>query len=249
MSTRLGVFSFPIKTNPPQFSDPDASSLDQDAYGDLFYADFIDLLMAPSPTPSSPNQASSRERARNPRTERATSAGPDAFGTRTRQKASAKYGAYSDDENDTSYGISDDSMDGWRARTYPPAAASNSPNHRRIRRPLARRAQSVGRGTSFGRGRSPTSAGVYSDVDNGTDDGFTRRGYERRVSPNVDTRRRASVGGRSTGKHSQRQPGDWCSRPRSPGKLAGDKGVSMSRLGREGSRSVVRGATRQGKTG
>lgn len=211
--------------------------------------------MAPSPTPSSPRTPSSRGRVGVSQRERAASAGPEARGTRTRRKTGARYGgACSNDDNDANNEISDDSTDGWRARTYPTApAASSSPNRRRIRRPPARRAQSVGReATTLGRDRSPTPAAVYSDGDDDdAEDGFARRGRAKPTSPNVDTRRRAArdTAGRSTGDYSRRQSEDRWPRSRSPGRLAG----GAPRRGKAGERwsgqKVVGKRSRGGSVG
>eukprot|EP00752_Nemacystus_decipiens_P018631 g16705.t1 len=101
-------------------------SLDQDAYGDMFYADFVDLFMAPSPSSFSPKAPSNRKRVRRgSRAEVTTSAGSEARGGRTRQNAGAHYGAYSDDEDDAGNGVSDDSIDVWRGRTSPPVSSSS----------------------------------------------------------------------------------------------------------------------------
>lgn len=224
--------------------------------------------MAPSPPPSSsPKAASNRERSRGFRTERAlSSAEPGARGTRTtRRKSSALHGAYSSgDENDASGGgvsDDDDSIDGWRAKTYPAAAAAAVPSrksHRRIHRPLARRGQSVGRDTPpVGRDhRSRPPAAAYSEGGSDTnDDGLIGGGGRgRRTRPSSETRSRARAGGRPTGERQQRrEPGNWrpspSLSPRSPDRAAtGDAAIfSPARRWRERGRSVDRGATHQGK--
>eukprot|EP00903_Cladosiphon_okamuranus_P019202 g17658.t2 len=218
-------------------------SLDQDVYGDIFYSDFVDLLMAPSPTPSSPSVESNRERVRNALTSRATSAGPEAIGIRTRKKN----GAYSDDETGNNNGVSDESIDGWRARTYS-AAGSSSQNRHRTQGPLARRAQSIRGESPFGRGRSPPPVAGHANGYNESSHGFSRGGRAKRASPSVDTRRRAGGEGRSTGEQSRWQLGNRRPSWRSPDRVAGDSNVSATRRGRERGRSVDGGASRQGSS-
>ncbi|CBJ27722.1 hypothetical protein Esi_0083_0058 [Ectocarpus siliculosus] len=103
-------------------------SLDQDAYGHLFYSDFVDLLMPSEQSPylSSPDPPSDRRKS-NAHSRKQPMIPAEALaerGTRSGNLGRSVYGAFEGGESNdrpARKGVGDD----WRSRTYPPAAVSS----------------------------------------------------------------------------------------------------------------------------
>lgn len=165
--------------------DSAASSLDQDANGHIFYADFVNLLLsrppsrAPSAFPSGGKSCTGRQRA--------TSAEPHTNGTR---RNGTNYrsirGIYRDGGSDN-----DNADDGnWGPyRNYPGASSRIHPK----KRPVIGTGLSVEKRRPAGRDGSSPSLGraAYSDGDGSNDD---KREYSKSV-----THGRARTGGRAAG--------------------------------------------------
>ncbi|CAM9306993.1 unnamed protein product [Ectocarpus fasciculatus] len=105
-------------------------SLDQDAYGHLFYSDFVELLMSPELSPyrgkSSPDPPSDRRRSNAyPRKQTMFSAETLAQrGARRGDRGRSTYGAFEGGESSDRPATKGAGGE-WRSRTYPPAAVSS----------------------------------------------------------------------------------------------------------------------------